>query len=116
MLLSAAFLGAYLFSLRYIQTAPYLAVGWLWYLITLLPVSGIIQVGDQAMADRYTYIPLIGLFIAIAWGIPDLLKGNPYYGHIPAAAGATVLILEVPTINRPVSGKTAVSCLNMQLP
>jgi Tfp pilus assembly protein PilF len=53
--------------------APYLIVGWLWFLGTLVPVIGLIQVGQQAMADRYTYIPLIGLFIIIAWGIPDLI-------------------------------------------
>ena len=52
---------------------PYLAVGWLWYLGTLIPVIGIIQVGSQAMADRYTYVPLIGLSIMLAWGIPELL-------------------------------------------
>lgn len=52
---------------------PYLAVGWLWYFITLAPVIGVVQVGAQAMADRYTYIPIIGLFIIIAWGIPDIL-------------------------------------------
>ena len=47
---------------------PYLAVGWFWYLGTLVPVIGLIQVGMQTMADRYTYIPLIGIFIAVAWG------------------------------------------------
>jgi len=53
---------------------PYLTVGWLWFTGTLVPVIGIVQVGAQAMADRYTYIPLIGLFIMAAWGIPELLK------------------------------------------
>jgi tetratricopeptide (TPR) repeat protein len=57
------------FSRKY----PYLAVGWFWYLGTLVPVIGIIQVGSQAMADRYSYIPLIGLFIIVAWGGYDLL-------------------------------------------
>ena len=52
---------------------PYLGVGWFWYLGTLVPVIGLVQVGTQGTADRYTYIPLIGLFIMIAWGIPDLL-------------------------------------------
>jgi tetratricopeptide (TPR) repeat protein len=47
-------------------------VGWLWYMGTLVPVIGLIQVGSQAMADRYTYIPLIGLFIIISWGIPNI--------------------------------------------
>ncbi len=53
---------------------PYLASGWLWYLGTLVPVIGIVQVGSQARADRYTYVPLIGLFIIVAWGLPELLK------------------------------------------
>jgi len=53
---------------------PYLAVGWLWYLGALLPVIGLIQVGNHAMADRYTYIPLIGLFILISWGAADALR------------------------------------------
>jgi protein O-mannosyl-transferase len=56
----------------------YLIVGWLWFLLTLLPVIGLVQVGGQSMADRYTYIPLIGLFIIISWGVPDLLKGVRY--------------------------------------
>jgi Tfp pilus assembly protein PilF len=48
---------------------PYLPVGWLWYLGTLVPVIGLVQVGDQAVADRYTYVPLVGVFIALAWSI-----------------------------------------------
>ncbi len=52
---------------------PYLSVGWLWYLGTLVPVSGLVQIGSQARADRYTYIPLIGLFILLTWGAADLL-------------------------------------------
>ncbi len=56
------------------KRSPYLATGWLWYAGTLVPVIGLVQVGVQAMADRYTYIPLIGLFIMAAWGVPDLLK------------------------------------------
>jgi Tfp pilus assembly protein PilF len=57
---------------------PYLLVGWFWYLGTLVPVIGLVQAGPQAMADRFTYIPLIGLFIIIAWGIPDILNGFHY--------------------------------------
>jgi len=60
--------------IRAARTRPYLIVGWLWYLGTLIPVIGLIQVGNQAMADRYTYIPLIGLFIMVAWSIPDILQ------------------------------------------
>lgn len=58
-------------SLLVIRNAPghpYFLVGWLWYLVTLLPVIGLVQVGLQSVADRYTYIPLIGIFIMIAWG------------------------------------------------
>jgi Tfp pilus assembly protein PilF len=51
---------------------PYLAVGWFWYLGTLVPVIGLVQVGLQSMADRYTYVPLIGLFLLAAWGVNDL--------------------------------------------
>jgi tetratricopeptide (TPR) repeat protein len=51
---------------------PYLFVGWLWYAITLLPVIGIIQVGDFAMADRYHYLPSIGIAVMLAWGVPLL--------------------------------------------
>jgi len=61
--------------LKYMGTRPYLTVGWLWYLGTFVPVIGVVQVGSQAMADRYTYIPLIGLFMMIAWGVPELF-GN----------------------------------------
>jgi hypothetical protein len=50
---------------------PSRAVGWLWYLVTLVPVIGLVQVGGQAMADRYTYVPFIGLFIMIAWGMSE---------------------------------------------
>jgi len=59
-------------SIRTSKKYPYMAVGLFWYLGTLVPVIGLVQVGDQAMADRYTYLPLIGLFIIIAWGASDL--------------------------------------------
>jgi tetratricopeptide (TPR) repeat protein len=52
---------------------PYLLVGWLWYLGTLVPVIGLVQVGIQARADRYTYVPLVGIFVMIAWGVPELV-------------------------------------------
>jgi Tfp pilus assembly protein PilF len=51
---------------------PYLAVGWLWYLGTLVPMIGLVQIGRQGMADRYTYVPLIGLFLMLTWGAADL--------------------------------------------
>jgi hypothetical protein len=57
-----------LFVLRAGRAYPFVPVGWFWYLGTLLPVIGLVQVGGQAMADRFTYVPLIGLLIIIAWG------------------------------------------------
>jgi hypothetical protein len=61
-------LGVTWLVLHWLRPRPYLAVGWFWFLITLLPVIGLVQVGDQARADRYTYIPGIGLAIMLAWG------------------------------------------------
>lgn len=51
---------------------PYVTVGWFWYVITLLPVIGLVQVGRQAMADRYTYVPLVGVFVALVWGVAEI--------------------------------------------
>jgi Flp pilus assembly protein TadD len=69
----------------------YALMGWLWYLGTLMPVIGLIQVGKQAMADRYAYIPMIGLFIIIAWGISDLLRGWPWRKVIFAITSGAVI-------------------------
>ena len=73
------------------ERLPYLTVGWLWFTGTLVPVIGIVQVGAQAMADRYAYIPLIGLFIVAAWGIPELLKKWRYRKEALFASSALVL-------------------------
>ncbi len=70
---------------------PYLAVGWLWYLGTLVPVIGLVQVGRQGMADRYTYIPLIGLFVLLTWGAADLAAAWRLPRAYPTAAAALVL-------------------------
>ena len=66
--------GITLFAVRSMGKRPYIAAGWFWYLITLAPVIGLVQVGYQSMADRYTYVPYIGIFVIIAWGVPDLLR------------------------------------------
>ncbi|MEO8603036.1 MAG: tetratricopeptide repeat protein, partial [bacterium] len=58
--------------LRAARRCPYALVGWLWYLGTLVPVIGLVQIGSQALADRYTYVPLLGIFIIVAWGGRDL--------------------------------------------
>jgi Flp pilus assembly protein TadD len=65
MLLTAA-------AIRWRVRAPWLLVGWLWYLVTLLPVIGLVQAGEQSMADRFTYVPLIGIFVIVSWGAVDL--------------------------------------------
>ncbi len=59
------------------RSSPYLTVGWLWFLGTLVPVIGLVQVGDQAMADRYTYLPLVGIFIMAAWGSAEAVERRP---------------------------------------
>ena len=74
------------------KNRPYLAVGWLWYLGTLVPVIGLVQVGSQAMADRYTYLSLVGLFIMIAWGLPGLLAGWHHRRNAFAIASAILLL------------------------
>jgi Flp pilus assembly protein TadD len=66
-------IAATVFALVTVRRLPYFFVGWFWYVGTLVPVLGLVQVGNQAMADRYTYVPLIGVFIVLAWGLPDLL-------------------------------------------
>jgi len=68
---------------------PYAIVGWSWYLVSLLPVIGIFQTGGQSMADRYTYIPLIGIFIAVAWGGTELVtRWRPGDRSLAPVAGA----------------------------
>ncbi len=71
---------------------PYFLAGWLWYLVTLLPVVGLVQVGGQSMADRYTYMPLIGLFIMIAWGA-ETIVGDGRYRRAALSALAGIVLL-----------------------
>lgn len=70
----------------------YLLVGWLWFLGTLVPVIGLVQVGNQAMADRYTYIPFIGLFVAIAWGTAELAEAAKLSTIIRVAVAACLVL------------------------
>ncbi len=65
-------------AVRQVRRRPYGIVGWLWYLGTLLPVRGLVQSGVQARADRYSYIPLIGLSLIVAWGVGEALGSRPY--------------------------------------
>jgi hypothetical protein len=79
--------------IRGARRRPYLMVGWLWYLGTLVPVIGLVQVGEQAMADRYTYVPLIGLFVMIAWGIPGILAGWRFRKIVLSLSTGLLLLL-----------------------
>jgi Flp pilus assembly protein TadD len=78
---------------------PYLLVGWLWYLVMLLPVIGLVQVSDQAMADRYTYLPMIGVFVMAVWGLADaagrLRVPGRLTGAVACAAVAGCAVLSV---------------------
>ena len=74
------------------RSKPYLAVGWVWYLVTLSPVLGLIQVGAHSHADRYTYIPLIGIFFLLTWGACDLTKRWLHRRAVLSAAGVAVLL------------------------
>ena len=88
------FLGAVTFAvIRMAQRSPYLPVGWLWFTGTLVPVIGIVQVGGQALADRYTYIPSIGLFIMAAWGIPEIFRKRRYAKEAVTASATLCLLM-----------------------
>jgi len=82
-----------IFVIRFGRNHKYLPVGWFWFVVTLVPVIGFVQVGWQAMADRYTYISYIGLFIMIAWGLPELLSKWP---QRKIALGLSMVIALIP--------------------
>lgn len=78
-------------AIRSARQAPYFIVGWLWYLATLLPVIGLIKIGGFAMADRYSYVPSIGVFIILTWGIAALVSNRHYHRLITASLAAVAL-------------------------
>ncbi len=78
-------------AVKEIRRRGYFLFGWLWYLGTLIPVIGFVQVGAQTMADRYTYIPLIGIFIIIAWGAAELCGGWRYRRAVLGSATGAIL-------------------------
>jgi Flp pilus assembly protein TadD len=83
------------------RSRPYLAWGWCWYLGSLLPVIGVVQVGSQAMADRYTYVPLVGPFVALVWGAADALARVRQRRVVAGAlAAAAVVLLTAATIHQ----------------
>ncbi|MCX5892567.1 MAG: tetratricopeptide repeat protein [Deltaproteobacteria bacterium] len=87
-----ALLGVTACLLYWVRRRPYLLVGWLWYLGTLVPVIGIVQVGGQAMADRFAYIPFIGLFVMIAWGVSEATAGWRGRRVVLSAIATTALL------------------------
>jgi len=82
-------------ALRWRRPHPALWTGWLWYLISLVPVLGLVQVGEQAMADRYTYVPLIGCLVALAWLVPDFGDRSAARGSVAVLASLAVVALAV---------------------
>jgi len=75
------------------KSRPYLFFGWLWYLITLVPVIGFLRVGGQALADRYTYIPLIGLFMMIVWGVAEV--ASTWRRGLPVVSGLAAIVVVI---------------------
>ncbi len=88
-----------LLAVRTRRTRPYFIVGWLWYLGTLVPVIGLVQVGLQSMADRYTYIPLIGIFVMIAWAVPEFprIRDRRHEKVFVAIIAAAILLILIRT-------------------
>ena len=99
-LLLAAFSG---FVLCRLKRQPWLATGWFWYLGTLVPVIGLVQVGGQAMADRYSYIPLIGVFICCVWSLAELCAGCRS-GRMALAGGGALALAVCVALTRTQAG------------
>lgn len=78
-------------AIRLARSQPFVLIGWLWFLGTLVPVIGLVQVGAQARADRYTYLPLVGIFFALVWGFSELVKKQPWLKKAGAIAALAVL-------------------------
>jgi len=91
-IVSFALLFVSVISVRQYRKRPYLIIGWLWFLGTLVPVLGLVQVGVQSMADRYAYVPLIGLFIMMVWYARDLALNSKYI-KLGLILISTILIL-----------------------
>jgi Flp pilus assembly protein TadD len=89
-------------AIRLARRHPYFPVGWMWYLVTLAPVIGLIQVGDQSRADRYMYIPSIGLSVLVAWGRHDAAGRRKHIQTLLAAAGGAALLAYAVAGNRQV--------------
>ena len=80
------------------RRAPYLLFGWLWYVISLLPVIGLVQVGNQAVADRFTYIPLVGIFVAAVWGAAEATRIHG--GRLTVGLAAAIAVIGCAAVTR----------------
>ena len=78
--------------IRRARREPWLATGWFWYLGTLVPVIGLVQVGSQSMADRYTYVPLVGVFMMLCWSVPSKMVQQRAQKTVATAVAAAVLV------------------------
>jgi hypothetical protein len=85
-----------------LRRRPWLAVGWLWFLVMLLPVSGLLQLGRLSIADRYTYLPAIGFYLIVVWGMADLLAVlfSEKIRRALAIAGASAILLACAILTR----------------
>jgi predicted negative regulator of RcsB-dependent stress response len=94
-LCAAVLLATSLAAIRFRRQFPFLATGWFWYLVMLVPTIGLVQVGMQSLADRYTYLPLIGIFITLAWGAGEIVK----HWRLPSGMiwGLAMLVLAATT-------------------
>ncbi len=95
-------IGLTLVALLVVRKAPYVTVGWLWYLITLIPVMGIVQVGQQSHADRYMYIPMVGLAMGLAWIGVALAKRSVTMRRVVLVVGIAVIAVSVPLTRKQV--------------
>ena len=100
LLAGALLAGLTIFCLRLRRRQPYLLLGWLWFLVTLLPVIGLVQVGRQSMADRYTYLPSLGILILAVWGVAEAARCWRYHQIILTLTGAAVVLACVVTTRR----------------
>ncbi len=103
-------------SVALVRRQPYLLVGWLWFLGALVPVIGLVQIGGQSMADRYSYVPLVGVFMMVSWGIPDATArlGRRRW-PLAIAAGAALTACAVVTTRQLAYWKNGVSLFHHAL-
>lgn len=84
--------GALLVAWRFRSSRRYLLVGWIWYLVAMFPMIGVVQVGRQSMADRYAYLPFLGLFLIAVWGFAELGDRNHVPGYFQSGLAIAILL------------------------